>query len=171
MKFTSIVAAVMAVADAKQRVTAEDIYYQRINEFQPEKPDMYRDYFYNPQHQKMDYDGYFKAIQQGIEVPKNHLPGADFNMQVTDWLPQNKLFNQSQYETTVDTIGKALVSLEAIKDILMRIQLATEATEQNIMYNNEGIRMQQYEIHDQLKYISDSMVPKTAQAIDRTLAL
>jgi hypothetical protein len=50
-------------------------------------------------------------------------------MQVTDWSPQSKLFNQSQYETTVDTIGKALVGLEAIKDILMRIDLAHAASE------------------------------------------
>jgi hypothetical protein len=50
MKFTSILAAVMAMADAKQRITAEDVYYQRIADYEPETPEMYRDYFYNPQH-------------------------------------------------------------------------------------------------------------------------
>ena len=62
-------------------------------------------------------------------------------MQVTDWMPKDKIFTSTQYETTVETIGRALVGLEAIKDSLMRIDLATTAAEMNIEINNKNIHM------------------------------
>ena len=101
----------------------------------------------------MDYQAYFKAQQEGRLVGEHRLPGADFNMQVTDWTPSQQIFQHEQYETTVDTIGRALVGLESLKDALMRIDLALTASEMNINHNNIDLIYQTDYIYHQLDVI------------------
>ena len=72
----------------------------------------------------MDYHAYFDAVKQGVVIEPIGVPGADFNMKVTNTMPKDQFFNQSSYENALNTISGLLVAEEAIRDTLFRINIA-----------------------------------------------
>ena len=115
----------------------------------------------------MDYEAYSEAVENGYQR-NSKLPGPDFNMQVTNKDPVFQLFTHDEYETTVETVAKALVGLEALRDTLWRVDYALQASEQNIMSNNMAIRHQQEAIYIQRDVINASTIPNS---ISRTVHL
>ena len=74
---------------AMARYTSEDLYWMHKDEYAVSEHGQYDDYFFNPNHQMMDYRGYKQAkLQDPNVLPRQgNLPGADFNMRVTESRP------------------------------------------------------------------------------------
>ena len=65
----AVVAALGALINYSEAIlTSEDIYWMQYDAMQGDNPDQYRDYFYNPNHKKMDYAAYDDAMRRGLPV-------------------------------------------------------------------------------------------------------
>ena len=81
---SSVIAYASAQTSGWSQSRHQDLFNQYIKQHGAEYPDQYREYFEYKDHKMMDYKGYQEALERGETIPESRLPGADFNMKVTN---------------------------------------------------------------------------------------
>lgn len=111
------------------------------------------EYYQYPQEEYFSYPQYSEPNYEYGMDPEAVMPGPDFNKSCYDFNTCHMIFSEEDYEHRVMVEAELMVSLEALKESIMVLNLELAGAEQQIMDNNMSIRINQRMIYRNMDMI------------------